>query len=134
MTIVARDKERFWIFAADGDELHGLELTNGAADDLVRTIQSVKEVPIRRSSPSLDCDPASSVQTDSPEIDECAASRIEKLKIRSNKSGVNLDVDGSPEGIHIEWSVLPEVITEITRQDLTYANTSQGLNWLLRPR
>ena len=36
--------------------------------------------------------------------------KIKKLNIEEAESGVNLDVEGAPEGIHIEWEILPQVI------------------------
>lgn len=39
--------------------------------------------------------------------------KIEKLNIERAATGINLDVDGAPEGIHIEWEILPQVIHQL---------------------
>ena len=39
--------------------------------------------------------------------------KIEKLNIEPAATGINLDVDGAPEGIHIEWEILPQVIHQL---------------------
>lgn len=35
--------------------------------------------------------------------------RIAKLNINPTSTGINLDVDGALEGIHIEYEILPDV-------------------------
>lgn len=35
--------------------------------------------------------------------------KIKKLNIEPVETGINLDVDGAPEGIHIEWELVPQV-------------------------
>lgn len=36
--------------------------------------------------------------------------KIHKLSIEETETGVNLDAEGAPEGIHIEWEILPKVL------------------------
>lgn len=40
--------------------------------------------------------------------------KINKLTVEAIDSGVNLHVDGAPEGIHIEWEILPQVLNTLT--------------------
>lgn len=42
--------------------------------------------------------------------------KVNKLAIEAVDSGINLDVDGAPEGIHIEYSILPEVIAAMVAE------------------
>lgn len=35
--------------------------------------------------------------------------KIAKLNINPTSTGINLDVDGAPEGIHIEYEILPDI-------------------------
>lgn len=35
--------------------------------------------------------------------------KIAKLNINCTETGINLDVDGAPEGIHIEYEILPDI-------------------------
>lgn len=39
--------------------------------------------------------------------------KVKKLNIQADANGINLDVDGAPEGIHIEYEILPEVLAAI---------------------
>ncbi|MDN6199346.1 hypothetical protein [Corynebacterium flavescens] len=41
--------------------------------------------------------------------------KVEKLNIAPTDGGVNLDVDGAPEGIHLEWKILPQVLDILTK-------------------
>lgn len=41
--------------------------------------------------------------------------KIAKLNINPTSTGINLDVDGAPEGIHIEYEILPDVLAAITK-------------------
>lgn len=51
--------------------------------------------------------------------------RINKLNIEATSTGVNLDVDGAPEGIHIEYSILPDVVAAITKAALEHQQEPQ---------
>lgn len=37
-------------------------------------------------------------------------------EIEANDCGINLDIEGAPEGIHIEYEILPRVLEVIVSQ------------------
>ncbi|CAB0993267.1 hypothetical protein FRC0497_01186 [Corynebacterium diphtheriae] len=41
--------------------------------------------------------------------------KIAKLNISSTENGINLDIDGASEGIHIEYEILPDVLGAIMK-------------------
>lgn len=52
--------------------------------------------------------------------------KIEKLNITATDTGINLDVDGAPEGIHIEFTILPDVAKAIMECTLSSQAATQG--------
>ncbi|QPK78306.1 hypothetical protein G7Y31_06870 [Corynebacterium lizhenjunii] len=44
--------------------------------------------------------------------------KVEKLNVEGTPSGVNIDVDDAPEGIHIEYRILPDVLAAICAETL----------------
>ena len=52
-------------------------------------------------------------------------SKIHKLNIVPDDSGINIDVDGASEGIHIEYKILPEVIGALVGEVLDYHTAAQ---------
>lgn len=42
--------------------------------------------------------------------------KINKLNIEATATGINLDIDGAPEGIHIEYKILPNVVAAVMRE------------------
>lgn len=46
--------------------------------------------------------------------------RVRKLNIEATDTGVNLDIEGAPEGIHIEYNILPDTIAAITKAALEH--------------
>lgn len=52
--------------------------------------------------------------------------KIEKLNIEEVETGVNLDVEGAPEGIHIEWEILPQVIRTLHRMNEKLTNQNSA--------
>lgn len=58
--------------------------------------------------------------------DQLMATRIEKLTIEAAETGIILDIDGAPEGINIEYQILPEVIATLVEEALDYHTAAQG--------
>lgn len=52
--------------------------------------------------------------------------KIEKLNIEAAETGILIDVDGAPEGINIEYQILPEVIATLVEEALNYHTAAQG--------
>lgn len=52
-------------------------------------------------------------------------SKICKLNIAPDDSGINIDVDGASEGIHIEYKILPDVIEALVENALDYHMADQ---------
>nr|DAU54439.1 MAG TPA: hypothetical protein [Caudoviricetes sp.] len=52
-------------------------------------------------------------------------SKICKLNIAPDESGINIDVDGASEGIHIEYKILPDVIEALVENALDYHMADQ---------
>lgn len=46
--------------------------------------------------------------------------KIEKLNIEAAETGILIDIDGAPEGINIEYEILPTVIAALTKEALNY--------------
>lgn len=44
--------------------------------------------------------------------------KIGHLNINASGDGINLDIDGSDEGIHIEYSLLPDVARAVIQETL----------------
>ena len=42
--------------------------------------------------------------------------KIHKLSVNAVETGVQLDIDGAPEGINIEYEILPEVIAAVIEE------------------
>ena len=61
-----------------------------------------------------------------------AVQKVEKLRIEATAGGINLDVEGAPEGIHIEYEILPRVLGVIISQMVDRGNmeteTIRGLD------
>ncbi|CAB0574554.1 hypothetical protein CIP107580_01828 [Corynebacterium diphtheriae] len=47
-------------------------------------------------------------------------SKIHKLNIEPAGSGINIDVDGATEGIHIEYKILPDFVEALVSEALDY--------------
>lgn len=52
--------------------------------------------------------------------------KIEKLSIEAAETGILIDVDGAPEGINIEYEILPTVIAALTKEALNYHTAAQS--------
>lgn len=52
--------------------------------------------------------------------------KIKKLNIEAAETGILLDVDGAPEGINIEYEILPTVIAALTKEALEHRKAPQG--------
>ena len=52
--------------------------------------------------------------------------KIKKLDIEAAETGIILDIDGAPEGINIEYQILPEVIATLVEEALDYHTAAQG--------
>lgn len=52
--------------------------------------------------------------------------KIAKLNINPTNTGINLDVDGAPEGIHIEFTILPDVAKALMECALSSQTATQG--------
>lgn len=52
--------------------------------------------------------------------------KIEKLNIEAAETGILIDVDGAPEGINIEYEILPDVVAAIVEEALEHRKAPQG--------
>lgn len=54
------------------------------------------------------------------------ATKIEKLNIEAAETGILIDVDGAPEGINLEYQILPDVVAAIVEEALEHRKAPQG--------
>lgn len=52
--------------------------------------------------------------------------KIKKLNIEAAETGILIDVDGAPEGINLEYQILPDIIAALTKEALNYHTAAQG--------
>lgn len=52
--------------------------------------------------------------------------KIKKLNIEAAETGILLDIDGAPEGINIEYQILPDVVAAIVEEALEHRKAPQG--------
>lgn len=46
--------------------------------------------------------------------------KIGKLNIEAAETGILIDIDGAPEGINLEYEILPDIIAALTKEALNY--------------
>ncbi|OFO23950.1 hypothetical protein HMPREF3053_07675 [Corynebacterium sp. HMSC064E07] len=52
--------------------------------------------------------------------------KVAKLNIEGTDTGINIDVDGASEGIHIEYEILANVMAVIVQEALDATKHDQG--------
>lgn len=52
--------------------------------------------------------------------------KIKKLNIEAAETGILIDVDGAPEGINLEYEILPDIIAALTKEALNYRTAAHS--------
>ena len=52
--------------------------------------------------------------------------KIRTLNIEAAETGILIDVDGAPEGINLEYEILPDVIAALVEEALEHRKAPQG--------